>query len=83
MKLKINGKEIKGNQFAYDNCHKIYVIENEEDKEKALSYGYTIYDIEDIESAYNESCDLRFIRNWNLDISYVRQCESAKFEWEI
>lgn len=28
--MKINGKEVIGKSFAYDNCHKIYVLEDGE-----------------------------------------------------
>lgn len=27
--MKINNVEVIGNRFAYDGCHKIYVIENQ------------------------------------------------------
>ena len=26
--MKVNGQEIKAKAFAYDNCHKIYIIED-------------------------------------------------------
>mgnify|MGYP003292173738 CR=1 FL=1 len=81
--MKINGTEIKGNKFAYDNCHKIYIIEDNEDIEQANEYGYKIYDIKDLESAYENSCDLRFISNWKLDKSYVEQFEENVIFEEI
>ena len=80
--MKINGKKVKGNYFAYDRCHKIYIIEDEDDYEKADELGYNIYDIEDIEEAYNNSCELRFISNWKLTDYYVKQFEEAVFEEE-
>ena len=33
--MKINNVEVIGNRFAYDGCHKIYVIENQEDEQKS------------------------------------------------
>lgn len=30
--MKINNKEVIGKQFAYDGCHKIYIIEDLQDK---------------------------------------------------
>lgn len=80
--MKINGREVKGKLFAFDGCHKIYIIEDEDDYEKADELGYNIYDIEDIEEAYNNSCELRFISNWKLTDYYVKQFEEAVFEEE-
>lgn len=80
--MKINGREVKGKLFAFDGCHKIYIIEDEDDYEKADELGYNIYDIEDIEEAYNNSCELRFISNWKLNKDYVKQFEEAVFEEE-
>lgn len=65
--MKINGKKIKGNKFAYDGCHKIYIIEDDEDLKKALKIGYDIYDIKEIEEKYNNSCYLKFINTWKLE----------------
>ena len=78
--MKINNMEVKGKEFAFDGCHKIYIIEDEEDKKNAESIGYNFYDIEDIEKYYNNSCELRFIRNWKLTKIYVKQFEKAVFE---
>lgn len=43
--MKINNVEVIGNRFAYDGCHKIYVIENQEDEQKSRECGYEILDI--------------------------------------
>lgn len=80
--LKINGKEIVGTRYAYDMCHKFYIIEDEKDYEDARGLGYNVFDIENIELDWKTSCDLRFIENWKLDKTYVRQFEDAIFEWE-
>ena len=40
--VKINGKMIYDNTFAYDNCHKIYILETLEDKLEAIKLGYKI-----------------------------------------
>lgn len=29
--MKINGKEVLGTKFAYDGCHRIYIIEDDKD----------------------------------------------------
>ena len=78
--MKINGKEIKAKQFAYDGCHKIYLIEDTDDLKEAKDIGYDIYDIELLEETYDDSCSLRFIDNWKLTEQIVPQFETAKFE---
>jgi hypothetical protein len=81
--IKINGKTITGDRFAFDGCHKIYIIDTPEEETQALKYGYNIYPIKEIEEAYNDSCSLKFISNWPLDdnfVSYANQCEEATFE---
>lgn len=54
-------------EFAYDGCHKIYIIENEEEKQKAQELKYAIIPIEELENVYYSSCPLRFVDFWNLD----------------
>ena len=75
MVVKVNGTKIIGDKFAYDGCHKIYIIEDEQDLEDAKNYGYEIYDIGELLHCWNNSCSLRFISNWKLDKKYVEQCE--------
>jgi hypothetical protein len=80
--MKINGKTVTGDRFAFDGCHKIYIIDTPEQEAEARRYGYEIYPIEDIEQTYEDSCNLKFISSWNDDdfVSYVRQSEDATFE---
>lgn len=78
--MKVNGKEIKGNKFAYDGCHKIYICEDKEDIKEAVELSYGIFDIRQIEEIYEDSCPLRFISNWKLDKNYIEQFSQAKFE---
>ena len=79
--MRINGEIVNGNKFAYDGCHKIYIIEDFEDEKQALNYDYYIYDIKDLEHTFNYSCELRFIHNWKLTKTYVSQFENARFEY--
>ena len=88
--LKINGEEIKNNgYFFYDGCHKIYIIEDEEDIEEMKKNGWgdeDIYSIEKLEDIYfHDTCPLRFINNVKLDKHYVPQCtrdEDVIFEYD-
>ena len=78
--MKINNIEVVGNKFAYDGCHKIYIIEDEQDEQKARECGYKILDISQLTKTYECSCELRFIHNWKLTKTYVAQFENATFE---
>jgi len=79
--MKINGIKVKGEKFAYDDCHKIYIIETKKDEIEAFENDYIILPIEEIERVYNRSCGLRFIHNWKLNKTYVAQFENAVFEY--
>ena len=77
--MNINGLETTATQFAYDGCHKIYLLENVGDAENASATGYGILPIEDLEDVFNNSCPLRFISDWALRKTYVAQFEDAEF----
>lgn len=77
--MKINGQTVVGKSFAYDGCHKIYLVENQAELEDAAATGYSIYPVSVLEEAYEDSCSLRFISNWKLDKQYVPQFEEAEF----
>lgn len=79
--LEINGRTVIGNAFAYDRCHKIYILEDVEDYKNAIKLGYKICLLRTIEEIYNNSCSLRFISNWKLTEKYVGQFENATFNW--
>lgn len=80
--MKINGIEVKGKEFAYDGCHKIYIITTKQDKMEAEENGYSAYPIERLEAIYeNEACGLRFISSWDTKTSYVLQDGKAVFEY--
>ena len=52
--------------FAYDGCHKIYILEDEADEQLAREYDYYIYAINELYDTFKSSCPLRFINNWKL-----------------
>lgn len=64
--------------FAYDGCHKIYILESEEEEEYAKKIGYDIYPICKLQEIYENSCHLRFISSWDLQKDYVEQGKIAK-----
>ena len=79
--MKVNGKLVKAEEFAFDGCHKIYLLDNANDRIEALDDGYEIVPIEQLRSTYECSCPLKFIRNWGLTQTYIPQCsETSVFE---
>ena len=78
--MKVNGIEINGHYFAYDGCHKIYICETPNDIRDAMENGYEVHNIEELPEYWEKSCPLRFINSWDLEVTYVEQCEKAKFE---
>lgn len=64
---KVKEMAPEATQFAWDGCHKIYILENQEELVEAKNVGYEILDIKNLETAWEESCELRFINFWNLD----------------
>lgn len=79
--MKINGKEITAEKFAFDGCHKIYLIENENDESEAKRCKYNLLPVSELKETFKNSCGLRFIRFWNLDKApVVGQFEDAIFE---
>lgn len=64
---KVKEMAPEATQFAWDGCHKIYIIENQEEVTEAEKVGYEILDIKNLETAWEKSCELRFINFWNLD----------------
>lgn len=61
--------------FAYEGCHKIYLIENEEQLEEAKKYLYNIFSIDSLLEIYEDSCPWRFINFWDSNKpSLIPQC---------
>lgn len=79
--MKINGQTVNGKKFAYEGCHKMYIIEDDQDEAEAIKFKYDIFPIEQLEKTYIKSCELKFISNWKLTKRYVRQYEEAQFEY--
>lgn len=76
----INGIKVETNGcFAYDGCHKIYILEDDNDLEEAREM-FDIKHIEDLPNTYYNSCPLRFINNWKSDKCYAEQGEEAIFD---
>ena len=63
MERKINGVSVeKCVAFAYDGCHKIYVLRRRKDIDEFKKLGYQLFKLEGgIIQCYVDSCSLRFI----------------------
>ena len=68
---KINGIEIVATAFAYDGCHKIYLLNDGDSIVQAEDAGYDVYDIGNIISAFVYSCPLRFINEWGGEFNTI------------
>lgn len=81
---EINNTPITQDRFAFDGCHKFYLIDTKDDEKTLRGYGYRIYPITDLPMAWDDSCPLRFIMSADLTTSYVDQGEPAWFYgWDI
>jgi hypothetical protein len=84
MPLRINGEPVNATEFAYDGCHKIYLIRTPEERATMVSYGYgadaddsAILPISELPDIWDETCGLRFISSADLTEYYVEQCDDA------
>jgi hypothetical protein len=79
--MTINGKNVTAKSFAYDGCHKIYLIANKDEEMDAISEDYDIFPISKLQEKFEKSCSLRFISNWNLSKKDVaKQFEIVEFQ---
>ena len=70
--VKINGWRTAALAFAYDGCHKIYLIEDLKDVPEMLEYGYKILPIQEIKYTWEEdACPLKFISTWSETLDSV------------
>ena len=70
--------------FVFDNCHKIYLVEDKDDIEdikNTWGEDTIFYNIDELPKIWEESRSLRFIYNWKLTKRYVRQFNGAEFEF--
>ena len=77
MKIKINNKSVTCDAFAFDGCHKFYLIQSEEDRIEAVRIGYKVLPLNELAKTFYQSCPLRFVENWALTEGYVPQCEET------
>ena len=72
--VQINDTVIFADEFAWDGCHKIYVVTDQESRDELEGYGYDFYPIDELKEVWDLSCNLRFISDASLSASYIPQC---------
>ncbi|QZE10373.1 hypothetical protein SEA_SCOOBYDOOBYDOO_22 [Mycobacterium phage ScoobyDoobyDoo] len=73
-------------EFFWDGCHKFYLINSPEDRERMLAGHWTEDDIhpaQELPDLWDRSCALRFISSADLEETFVSQDDSfeATVEW--
>jgi len=76
--MKINGITTNAKKFAFDGCHKIYLLSDEKEECEAVGLGFKVFDIEKLQKTWEKSCGLRFINSWDFKLSFVSQFEELK-----
>ena len=71
--VTINDTRIRADEFAFDGCHKIYIVTDQKSRDELESYGYEFLPISELQGAWDISCGLRFINEANLNAAYVPQ----------
>lgn len=71
----VNGTRIWTDEFAWDGCHKIYIVTDQESRDQLEGYGYDFFPIDELQDAWAHSCSLRFISDASLSVDYVSQFE--------
>ena len=80
-RLALNTFDTKAKEFAFDGCHKFYLIQTKEDRANALEIGYDLYPMNRLPSMFQHSCPLRFINTWKLKTVIPQFATAVKFEW--
>lgn len=76
--MKINNQETHAQFFAYDGCHKIYLIETEADLRMVELNNYQIKPISELKETFENSCELRFVNSADLQTTFVKQFEKLE-----
>ncbi len=73
MSVTINGAEYNCTHFAFDGCHKIYLLMHPQDMEEARACDYDIFPVSALARIWRLSCPLKFIETWDLTVQPVPQ----------
>ena len=76
--MEINGVLTQAKEFGFDGCHKIYLINSDDEKQELIGYGYNILPINKLRKTYKNACPLKFISNADLKTTIVPQGKTWK-----
>lgn len=79
---KINNVEINAKSFAWDGCHKLYILNDQKAEKEAKELGYNIYAIDSLLSAFVYSCPLRYIHEWGGNFKTIVEQAADKVVFE-
>lgn len=82
--LFINGTEVAATGFAYDGCHKIWLIFTDSDREALIDAGYTTAEfrpVSELPAVWEATCPLRFILSAANFDSYIEQGADGTVEY--
>lgn len=63
---KIKAIEDAGWRIAWDGCHKIYFLEDDERYADAVATEYDIYPASELRRIISNSCGLVFVSRWGM-----------------
>lgn len=75
--IQIGNQSIDALGFAWDGCHKIYVLRNQEEQAELIDLGYGTYEPQELPDVWARSCGLRFVSSGDLTEQYIAQGEDA------
>jgi hypothetical protein len=80
----INGIVVTEDRFAFDGCHKTYLIGTDAEAEDARGSDYEIHAIDELPRIWATTCPLRFVQRWRDFATIIDQFENARFDgWDI
>ena len=66
VKERLAAIEKAGWPLAWDGCHKIYMLQEEQAETEARDMGYTVFAASELPEIWDSSCSLRFVNRWAL-----------------
>lgn len=80
-RLALNTFTTRAKEFAFDGCHKFYLIQTKKDRAQALEAGYDLLPINRLPLEFQNSCPLRYINTWKLKAIIPQFTPAVRFEW--
>jgi hypothetical protein len=75
--VTINDTRIWADEFAWDGCHKLYIVTDQQARDDLEGYGYDFFPIAELKECWDASCGLRFISDASLSCNYISQAHEG------